>query len=84
MSISSAFLNMSPLTSAACLQALEASTSETMSPLRNEMFKWYQQIMDVSNKINMNSVNGNRDVDTVYSLCVDGAFFLNTCKHSEI
>lgn len=84
MSINSAFLNMSPRTSAVCLQALEASSSKTMLLLRNEMLKWYQQIMDVSNIINMNSVNGNRGVDAVYSLCVYVAFFLNTCKHSEI
>lgn len=32
----------------------------------------------------MHSVYGNREVDTVYSLCVYIAFFLNTCKHSEI
>lgn len=88
MSINSAFLNMSPLTSAACLQALEASSSKTMLPLRNEMLKWYQQIIDVSDKINMNSVNGNREVNTVnlhkHTLCVYVDFFLNTCKHSEI
>lgn len=84
MSINSAFLNISPLTSAACLQALEASSSKTMLPLRNEMLTWYQQIIDVSNKINMNSANGIREADTVYSLCVGVAFYLNTCEHSEI
>lgn len=83
MSINSAFLNISPLTSASCLQALEASCSKTMFPLRNETFKWYQQIIDVSNKINLNSVNENREADG-YSLCTDVVLYLNNCKHSEI
>lgn len=84
MSINSAFLNISPLTSASCLQALEASCSKTMFPLRNETVKWYQQIIDVSNKLNLNSMNGNREADVVYSLCTDVAFYLNNCKYSEI
>lgn len=84
MPINSAFLNISPLTSTSCLQALEAFCSNTMFPLRNEAFKWYQQIIDVSNKINLISVNGNRKADAVYSLCTDVAFYLNNCKHSEI